>query len=163
MHAPNNSGGKEEHKEWSEAREHLERDGAMKAIGYLTGQADSDAIMAGYMELVKYTYWELKNLATTVQLAKAGIAWCLDCADRSLDKDESEIVNTRKNAKALAYDLGSYCWSGWDEIGITITHADQEVGTLAAEQCLSRVKQLQQGDVPMARALWLLAAHQLTS
>ena len=56
------------------AREHLERDGAMKAIGYLNGQADSDAIMAGYMELVKYTYWELKNLSTTVQLAKAGIA-----------------------------------------------------------------------------------------
>ena len=129
----------------------------------LNSQADSDAIMAGYMELVKYAYWELKNLSTTVQMAKAGIAWCLDYADRSLGDSESKAVNARKNAKALAYNLGSFCWPGWDEPGITITHADQEVGTRAAEQCLSLVKQLQKGGVPMARALWLLAAHKLTS
>ena len=37
------------------AKEHLKCNGAMKAIDYLSGQTDTEAIMTGYKELVQYT------------------------------------------------------------------------------------------------------------
>jgi len=144
------------------AKQYLKCDGAIKVIDYLNGQTDPDAIMTGYKELVQYTYWELKDLNATVQLAEAGIVWCLEYADQSLENNESESAQARKNAKVLAYNLGSFCWPGWDEPGIDITEVELEVGLHAAEQNLALAKQLQLGDLPMARALWLLAAHKLT-
>ena len=143
------------------AKQYLECNGTVKTIDYLNGQTDADTIMTVYKELVKYTYWELKTLDVTIQIAEAGIEWCLNYADKA--SEHSESVKARKNARVLSYNLGSFCWVGWDEPGINITDVALKVGVHAAEKNFELVKQLQLGDLPIARALWLLAAHKLTS
>src|SRR4051812_43259395 len=64
-------------------------------------------------------YWKHKNLVETIALGRAIVQHGLTAALAAAD--EKSATNLRAAAKAAAYDIASFTWSGWDEPGIAIT------------------------------------------
>ena len=113
-----------------------------------------------YAEAMKHAYWEDKDLSAAMAIAWAGISRLLADAHRA---EASRAYELRSRARALAYDLASFTWPGWDEPGIVITPPESRARLAAARANLAMTVELQQGDLPIARAHWMVGAHQLAA
>ena len=138
----------------------LEQDIAA-AIDYLSGQPDSDAeaVAECYLDLQKYLYYEAKDLANLTLISAAGIQFALMQAHRL----HESAYALRSHAKALAYNLASYTWPGWDEPRLPINAAHLAVGLSAAKANLRLARELEKGDLPLSRAHWVMGAHYLAT
>lgn len=124
--------------------------------------ADPNAIAKAYSELVLHLYWQQKDLSAAISMARAGIQYCLHTAAYgNLAPDAAEAL--RGSAKAIAYNLGSFCWPGWDEPGIAVDATALYFGRDAARLNLRLAQELGRGDLPLTRAHWLLGAHHLAA
>src|SRR5579862_34652 len=103
-------------------------------------------------------YWKEKKLPECLQVAREGIREGEQAADDDPEKQE-EILGL---VKRLCYDTASFTWIGWDETGISPTPKERKEGLEAARKNLAYAQRLNKGDVPTARAHWMLAAHLLT-
>lgn len=145
------------------AKQRFDADGPQPAIQFLTSQIDKDAAMLAFRDLVKHAYWQRKDIPAVVQIADAAIGHCLRCAEEFAAANQTaRSVAARKNARAQAYNLGSFCWPGWDESGVNLSPDAVDAGMRAAEQNLAFVHELELGDMLSAKAHWLLGAHYLT-
>ena len=113
-----------------------------------------------YSEAMRHAYWEDKDLAGATAIAFAGISRLLAEA-RGADSTRAEAL--RSGAKQLTYDLASFTWPGWDEPGIIVTPPEMRAGFAAARANLRMAQELEKGDVALARAHWILGAHQLAA
>jgi tetratricopeptide (TPR) repeat protein len=132
-------------------------------IEYLNQLADHVAVMDTYMELIKFYYWEEKNLPIVVMLSRAGIQEGLNIA-ASLEvnfPDQSQEIRGR--ARALAYNLASFAWPGWDESGIVVDDSDLAAGLDAAKVALRLVREMELDELRLSRAKWMLAAYYLAT
>ena len=66
-------------------------------------------------------------------------------------------------AKAIAFDVGSFCWIGWDEPGVTIDAAAATAGSRAAVFNLELAERLDRPSGPRSAAHWLVGAHALAA
>ena len=124
------------------------------AIEFLNNAPDDPlGIAKTYSELVRYLYWEERDLPNVIRLARAGIQFCVGFNDTEI----------RQVGKAIAYNLASYTWSGWGEADIEITASELREGMDAARLNLRLCKKLELDDLTMSRAYWLLGAHLLAS
>ena len=78
-------------------------------------------------------------------------------------QDPETAARFSGHAKALAYDLASYTWPGWDEPGIGIRTRDLEAGFAAARLNLQLAEALEVGSEPMANVFFILASHALAA
>lgn len=139
----------------------MQEEDNFSAIEYLNQHADHVEVMDTYMELVKYYYWEEKDLPTVVMISRAGIQEGLNIA-ASLEvnfPDESQAILER--TRALAYNLASFTWPGWDEPGIKIDESDLAAGFDAAKVALRIGRELGLDELRISRAKWMLAAFYL--
>jgi hypothetical protein len=104
-------------------------------------------------------YWKHKDLPAVLAVLHAGIQHGLTAAATSSDPSAASALRGR--AKAMAYNLGSFTWPGWDEPGITISLSELAVGLDAARLNCRLAKELGRTDDVRASALWLLGAHQM--
>jgi hypothetical protein len=133
------------------------------AIEYMNQHADHMEVMDTYVELVKFYYWEKKDLPVTVMLSRAGIQEGLNIA-ASLEVnmlDQSQEIRGR--ARALAFNLASFAWPGWDEPGIKVGDSDLAAGFDAAKVALRLVREMDLDELRISRAKWMLAAYYLAS
>jgi hypothetical protein len=129
------------------------------AIDYLNRQDDPAIVLDTYVRLVRHFYWTDKNLPRVVLLARAGIQYGLTI---SVTADDLELTGQFKStAKAIAYDLASFTWPGWAEPGLVIGPTDLAIGLDAAKINLRLANELNKGDLPLARAYWMLGGQQL--
>jgi hypothetical protein len=129
------------------------------AIDYLNRQTDPAAVLDTYVKLIRHFYWTDKNLPFVVLMARAGIQYGLTISDTAA---EPELAKQFKStAKAIAYDLASFTWPGWAEPGLVIGQTDLAVGLDAAKINLRLAHKLDKGDLPLARAYWMLGGQQL--
>ena len=140
----------------------LETD-ALAASSYLNGQPQALEVAATYLDLVASLYNERKDLAGVILMARSGMQFCLDRAVAAATARPDEARELLGSAKALAYNLASSAWPGWDEAGIDIGTSDLRIGLDAARTNLRLARELARGDLPLARAHWMLGAHQLAS
>lgn len=131
------------------------------AITYLNRQSDPLAVVQAYDEIVRELYWKRKDLQALLLLAPAGIQYGVTVAQAM--NEEEQAYKVRSAAKGIAYNLASFTWPGWNEPGIVLTAAHLTVGLDAARANLRFAKELQKDDLPMARAYWMLAAHQMAA
>jgi hypothetical protein len=147
----------------------LESGDSLLAIGVIEGQGDPAAVMRVYAAACDASYWKRKDLSSFVLLARAGIQFGLTEAKRleGNDAGAAEVAEAaaalRGQAKALAYNLGSHTWPGWDEQGIEVTSRDVAIGLDAARLNLRLARELERGPLPMSRAHWLLGAQLMAS
>jgi hypothetical protein len=121
--------------------------------------AFSDPLKAAelYAQAVMDAYWKKKDLHASVILGRAGIQHALSAATNNAEK----AAALRGKAKAMAYNVASFTWPGWDEPGINCPPAMVEIGLDCARTNIRLAKELNKGDLPMSRGLWMLAGHQL--
>src|SRR4051794_31454663 len=101
------------------------------AIEQLAAMRDPPAAAQCYADAVVDAYWKRKDLPTVVAVARAGIQFTLTTALFTAAPDQVEKL--RSTAKAIAYNLASFTWPGWDEAGIVCTPADLAAGFDAAK------------------------------
>lgn len=127
-------------------------------IERLAAQPDRLAALSVYADAVNDAYWKRKNLYLSVALARAGIQQGLTAA---LSAEPDLAAKLRSSAKAMAYNLASFTWPGWDEPGIDCEPGHVAAGHDAAKLNLRLARELNKGDLPMSRGLWMLAGHEL--
>lgn len=139
----------------------LEKKGTFETIEFLAAQADPLIATSAFLEVVRHLYWKRKDIQRTVVMAQAGIQFGLTAAIALRDEEAGRAGEIRSAAKALAYDLGSFTWPGWDEPGIEIDAASLAFGREAARLNLRLAQELKKGPLPLSRAFWLVGAHDL--
>src|SRR5689334_18332785 len=102
------------------------------AIEHLERQPDPLAVARTYGDLVRHLYWKEKELPAVIAMARAGIQHGIAAARAVEASDPDQAYQLRSSAKGLAYDLGSFTWSGWDEPGIIIDPSQEAIGLDAA-------------------------------
>jgi hypothetical protein len=140
-----------------------ERD-SVAAIEELARGSDSIESAKSFLDAMTELYWKRKNLPASIAIGRAGVAFATTQAvnaDRANDKELSHKL--RSTAKALCYNLASFTWDGWDEPGFAITPSDLAVGLDAAKANLRLAEELNKGDLPLSRAYWILAGHELSA
>ncbi|MCP4168826.1 MAG: hypothetical protein GY759_23420 [Chloroflexi bacterium] len=139
----------------------LASEDSYSAIDWLARRTDPGDAMALYLELVKHLYWQEKNTPRIVDMSRAGIQHGLTTAIAIEAEDEAKAYDLRSSAKALAYNLASFTWPGWDEEGVVLTAADVNQGLEAAALNLRLAHTLDKGALALSRATWMLGAQQM--
>ncbi len=134
------------------------------ALDHLHSSGTPTQVATLYDQLLRDAYWKHKNLPLATTLATAGIHFCLTHAHHAhLTPDPSLATSLKSSAKALAYNLASFTWPGWDEPGISPTPADIALGHEAAKLNLRLALELQKPPDKIRNAHWLLGAHLLAA
>jgi hypothetical protein len=145
-----------------EIQELLRAGDSFAAIEHIQRQGDSLEIAARYQSLLSELYWKAHDLPAVLVVGHAGI---LHCLGQSLIAGTSaeNIEKLRSIAKALAYDIGSFTWAGWEEPGIDPTPDQLAVGLDCAELNLRLAIELRKPSNRLAMAHWLVGAHALAA
>jgi hypothetical protein len=105
----------------------LQTGDSFRAIEQIQHEGTPSEIAARYQSLILDLYWKAHNLPAVVTIGRAGI---LHCLNQSLATDVSPESKDKLRwiAKAIAFNVGSFTWPGWEEPGIHPTAADLATG-----------------------------------
>jgi hypothetical protein len=132
--------------------------GDARGVEELLAGSDATRAAEALATAQRYLYWTHKDVPAVVTVSRAGIAYLLQSSQRLGGAEASDL---RHEAKALAYNLGSFMWPGWSEPGIALSAADVAAGFEAARLNLRLAEELSRPEKAKAKAYWLLGAHQL--
>ncbi len=138
----------------------LETEGCLAVVELLTTQDPQHAAEI-YLQAQLDSYWQRKSLPAVIALSHAGIQHALGAAVRTRDPEASAAL--RGSAMALAYNLASFTWPGWNEPDILLTPADIALGRDAAHLNLRLAEERQALPRAKANAHWILGAHELAA
>jgi hypothetical protein len=93
-------------------------------------------------------YWKRRDIDGVVRIAQGAL-------DAAGEADAAALAVI----KAIAYDLASFTWPGWDEPGIRLDAGHRAIGLAAARRNLELARRLERPPLPTSRAHWLLGAH----
>lgn len=131
-------------------------------VEQLSRETDALAAAKLFGEAANHLYWNDKDLAASVAMGRAGVQHAL-CAAATHSDNAPLPLELRGHAKAMAYNIASFTWPGWDEPGIVIGPSDLVTGFDAAKANLRLAIELKKGPLPMSRAHWMLAAQELAA
>lgn len=132
------------------------------AIAHLS-QGDALAAATAFSELLSHLYWEKKDLDCAVAIGRAAVQFALSAAQEVAALDPQRAMELRSKGKAMCYNVASFTWPGWNEAGIAPTASDVRVGIDAAKANLRLARELDKGELALARGHWMLGAQQLAN
>jgi hypothetical protein len=141
-----------------QARKRIAESDSMAVVECIETDGQPVEVAAGYMKLANDLYWKSKDLQSAIAVSRAGIHFALSTA-RQKNQPAEVQEKLRSNCKAIAFNLGSFTWPGWDEKGIEITPSDLWIGYDAAKLNLRLAEELKKPQKTLAAAHWLLGAH----
>lgn len=103
--------------------------------------------------LANEAYWERKDLDRAMSIARAGVTIGL-----TLAVDSPQAFELRSEAKAMAFNLASFAWPGWDEDGITPVHHHLIEALDAARTNVRLAAELDKGLIAISRGHWMVGA-----
>jgi hypothetical protein len=118
------------------------------ALRFIEDETDPARVLAMYHGAIRHLYWSNKDLNTLVALGRHAVAFGVLHPDA---------------LKPITYDIGSFCWPGWDEPGITVDADALSFGAEAAALNLALAVQLNRPVIALANAHWLVGAHDLAA
>jgi tetratricopeptide (TPR) repeat protein len=133
------------------------------AIDYICKQDDPFSVTSSFNDLIGHLYWENKDLAGVVALGRAGIQYGLAAASKADEVNPEAAKAIRLKTRALAYNVASYAWPGWDETNIEPNATDVALGYDAAKLLVRMVEEMDAEPIKYARAFWLLGGYQLAA
>lgn len=135
-----------------------------RAVEAISAGSDPEVVAERYESVVRSLYYTGRDLPAVVRIAENGIEFDLaEAAAAERRRDTADATLFRGRAKAVAYNLASFTWPGWDEPGIGIRTRDLEAGLAAARLNLRLGEELERGPEPMANAYFILAGHELAA
>lgn len=147
----------------TEVKKFLQESDTFEAIEFINSQGEPELVAKRYLGLVMDFYWKERSLSEVIFFARAGIQYSLTKAQELAEEDPKAAAELRSVAKAMAYNLASFTWPGWNEEGIVISPSDLLVGLDAARLNLRLAIQLKKGPVPLFNAYWVLGAQYLAA
>ncbi len=149
---------------WERVQVRIEAGDTDGAAELLSAGGDPEAADRRYHSVVRSLYDSGKDLPAIVLVAQRGIEFSLARAAAAERRPDAEAAaRFRGHAKALAYNLASHTWPGWDEPGIGIRTVDLEAGFAAARLNFQLAEALEAGPEPMANAYFILGGHALAA
>lgn len=136
----------------------LDEQDSFAAVQFIVQQGAPPEVMRLFGDVAQWLYGERKDVGGMIAVARAGIQFGLSEAVRSSGEEATQL---RGSAKALAFNLASNTWTGWQDAGITLTASERHVGLDAAKLNLRLAIELQRDDLPLCNAHWILGAQQL--
>ena len=130
------------------------------AVEIMARQGDAKAIARAYSEVTRDLYRKFHDLSAFVIASRQGIEYLLARASELDSTDSALATDLRLSAKAMAYNLASNAWPGWNEPG-SATPNDIEAGLDAARLNLRLAIDLKPGPEPMFNAHWIIGALEL--
>jgi hypothetical protein len=144
-----------------EAARLLTEQDSFAAVQFIQRQGPPQEVMTLYADFTQWLYNEQKDVAGMTALSRAGILYGLTEAERC-NAQEAELAGAlRGSAKALAFNLASNTWPGWNDEGISLTESDRRIGLDAARLNLRLAIELKRDHLPLCNAHWMLGAHHL--
>jgi hypothetical protein len=140
----------------------LREEDSFAAIANLS-RGEALAAATAFAELLVHLYWKEKDLDGAVAIGRAGAQFALRAAEDVESSEPARAAELRSKAKAMCYNVASFTWPGWDEAGIAPTASDVRMGLDAAKANLRLARELNKGELPLARAFWMLGAQQLAN
>ncbi len=133
------------------------------AIDFLSKEVDPFTVTSTFNDLIGHLYWEDKDLSQVVAMGRAGIQYGLAAAAEadSINPDASKEIYDK--VRAIAFNVASFSWPGWDEPGINPNPTDMALGYDAAKLGVRLVNESDDEPIRFARSFWMLGAHQLAS
>jgi tetratricopeptide (TPR) repeat protein len=135
-----------------QARQLVSRDSAV-LVEFLAESDDPVVAMEAFHTLANEAYWERKDLTEAMSVARAGMTFGLSVAGRS-----EQAYELRSAAKAIAFNLASFAWPGWDEADITIEQHHLYAALDAARTNVRLAVELEKGSIAMGRGHWMVGA-----
>lgn len=136
------------------ARELLGSKDTAALVEFLTAESvDHIEALDAFRSLANEAYWEDKNLDRALTTARAGITVGLAFATES-----SRPYDLRSAAKALAFNLASFAWPGWDEEGVKIERHHLAEALDAARTNVRLAVELEKGSIVIGRGHWMVGA-----
>ncbi len=143
------------------ALETMKNDDYFKAIEYLSRQSDPLEILDAFKEIAKQLYWDSKDMAGVIIISGAAIQFAqMSVQNTSVKEDVARQM--KEKAAAIAYNLASYTWPGWNKEGLEISIVEQKIGMEAAKTNLRLIEEMGRDNIQLARAYWMTGAHRLT-
>ncbi len=133
------------------------------AINYLCKQDDPFSIMSTFNDVVGHLYWEDKDLAGVVAMGRAGIQYGLAASAEAESINPEAAKELCSKVRALAFNVASYTWPGWEEAGVEPNSTDVALGYDAAKAAVRLVEEMEAEPIMFTRAFWMLGAHQLAA
>jgi hypothetical protein len=142
----------------ADAASRLRGDGLWTYLSAL--YAGSEPVFETIDSLSRHLYWQDKDLDLSARILEAGIHYSLLKASECPVEKQNDVKSW---AKTFAYNLGSFCWPGWDEAGIAPTESQIAAGREAAALNLRLAIELNKPAIALARAYWLVGAYELVA
>lgn len=133
------------------------------AISYLLQQDDPFSISTSFNDLINHLYWEDKDLPSAIAIGRAGMQYGLSAVVEVEAINPEAADKIRLKIRALAFNIASYAWPGWDEEGISPNPTDVAFGHDAAKLLVRLVKEKKAEPIKIARAWWMLGVYQLAA
>jgi len=131
------------------------------AIEAIAEAGDALTVAKLYLTIATDLYWKSKDLPNVMAIGLAGVTFSLTRA--VVERHEETAGQLRGTAKAIAYNLGSFCWPGWAEPGIEIGKKECAFGFDAARCNLRLAIELKRPSKGMGNAYWLVGAYELAN
>lgn len=144
-----------------EAARLLREQDSFAAVQFIQQQGTPQEVMTLYGDITQWLYGEQKDVAGMIALSRAGIQYGLTEAERCAADQPDVASSLRGTAKALAFNLASNTWPGWNDEGITLTASDRRIGLDAARLNLRLAVELKRDHLPLCNAHWVIGAHHL--
>jgi tetratricopeptide (TPR) repeat protein len=123
------------------ALETMKNDDYFKAIEYLSRQSDPLEILDAFKEIAKQLYWDSKDMAGVIIISGAAIQFAqMSVQNTSVKEDVARQM--KEKAAAIAYNLASYTWPGWNKEGLEISIVEQKIGMEAAKTNLRFIEEM---------------------
>lgn len=147
---------------FDESLELLSGGDSFVAIEFLSRQADPLTAASVYNKLLKHLYYKEKDIQAVINMGRAGIQHSLSAAAAPAT-DPDQVKELKGQARAIAYNLASYTWPGWEEPGIEMGEAEIAQGLDAAVAAARISRELGLDALHQSRSDWMLAAQQMAA
>ncbi len=143
------------------ALETMKNDDYFKAIEYLSRPSNPLEILDSFKEIVQRLYRDSKDMAGVIIFSGAAIQLTqMSILTGSFKEDV--VLKMKQKAAAIAYNLASFTWPGWNEEGLELGLTEQNIGMEAAKTNLRFIEEIGGDNMQFARAYWMTGAHRLT-
>ena len=150
-------------KVFARVKEILEQADRNKAMEFLNGQGEPQTVARRYLELMMDFYWKARALSEVTSFGTAGIDYSLAKAQEFAQSNPEAARDLKSAAMAMAYNLASFTWPGWDEEGIVVSDTDLATGLEAAKLNLRLARELKKGASAISAAYWVVGAQYLAA
>ena len=126
------------------------------ASEYLLGLEDGTEIAEAFKNIVVDSHFKAKSTEQVLHFGNAGIHFCLTRALAFDGNDDEAARKHRLAAKALATDVASFTWPGWQEPDVAISPEQMAQGLVLARYSVRQLHELEPTIAQLGFTYWFL-------